>query len=165
MNAPRRTSAVVVHITIFFEIFDVSDRSEQIANAMIINILQESYFLFFDKMFVVLTVLQIYKKVAEINQAFHASCKTKKVQDHIVLNLKVSRISSLYARLSTIICTDISWSRTVSWVPPDAQVSAKWSKPSNPGRNWCASARSVLTLILVSHRSAHEICNSHMHVP
>ena len=32
---------------------------------MIINILQESYSLFFDKMFVVLTILQIYKKVAE----------------------------------------------------------------------------------------------------
>ena len=32
---------------------------------MIINILQESYSLFFDKMLVVLTILQIYKKGAE----------------------------------------------------------------------------------------------------
>ena len=78
---------------------------------MIINILQESYSLFFDKMFVVLTVLQIYKKVAELAPSI--SCEShkqkKKVQDHIVLNLiKVSRIRSLYARLSIIVCTDIS---------------------------------------------------------
>jgi len=77
---------------------------------MIINILQESYSLFFDKMFVVLTVLQIYKKVAEITSSIsRESHKQKKKAQDFVLNLiKVSRISSLYARLSIIVYTDIS---------------------------------------------------------
>ena len=43
---------------------------------MIINILQDFYSLFFDKMFVVLTVLQIYKKVAEITSSI--SCEPYK---------------------------------------------------------------------------------------
>ena len=51
---------------------------------MIINILQEFYSLFFDNSLVVLTVLQIYKKVAEITSS--NSCESykqkKKVQDH-----------------------------------------------------------------------------------
>ena len=49
MNASRRTSAFVVHIT--FEIFDVSDRSEQIANAMVYDMLDYDC-LYFDIRFV-----------------------------------------------------------------------------------------------------------------
>ena len=43
---------------------------------MIINILQESYSLFFDNSLVVLTILQIYKKVAEITSSI--SCEPYK---------------------------------------------------------------------------------------
>lgn len=43
---------------------------------MIINILQEFYSLFFDNSLVVLTILQIYKKVAEITSS--NSCESHK---------------------------------------------------------------------------------------
>lgn len=57
---------------------------------MIINILQESYSLFFDNSLVVLTILQIYKKVARFTSSISREPykQKKKVQDHIVLNLK-----------------------------------------------------------------------------
>ncbi len=67
---PTHTWTFAYQFSVLLEISYVSMQIEQTANAMIINILQESYSLFFfDKMFVVLTVLQIYKKVAEITSS------------------------------------------------------------------------------------------------
>jgi hypothetical protein len=53
-------------------------------------------------MFVVLTVLQIYKKVAEITSSISREPhkQKKKVQDHIVLNLKEAELAAFMQGLA-----------------------------------------------------------------